>query len=73
MITPGMIGRPGKCPGKNHSSARTGFRATTRAPGSSSSTSSRKRKGSRCGMIDSITSRPNGAFGDLPLTQALAQ
>ena len=63
MITPGMIGRPGKCPGKNHSSPRTRLRATTRTPGSSSSTSSRKRNGSRCGMISSITSRPNGAVG----------
>ena len=63
MITPGMIGRPGKWPAKNHSSPVTAFRATTRTPGSSSSTSSRKRNGSRCGMIDSITSRPNGALG----------
>ena len=65
MITPGMIGRPGKCPGKNHSSPVTSLRATTRTPGSSSSTSSRKRKGSRCGMIVSITSRPNGACGGM--------
>ena len=33
MITPGMTGRPGKCPAKNHSSARTVLRATTRTPG----------------------------------------
>ena len=59
MITPGMIGLPGKCPAKYHSSPRTCLRATTRSPGSSSSTSSRSRNGSRCGRIASISSRPS--------------
>ena len=55
----------GEVPGEEPLVAAHRLRATTRTPGSSSSTSSRKRNGSRCGMIDSITSRPNGACGGM--------
>ena len=41
--------------------ARTRFRATTRCPGSSSTTSSIRRKGSRCGRIASISARDRAA------------
>ena len=51
---------PGKWPARYHSSGRTVLRATTRSPGSSSSTSSIRRNGSRCGRIASISSRPSG-------------
>ena len=37
------------------------LRATTRAPGSSSTTSSSRRNGSRCGRISSISRRPSGS------------
>src|SRR5207244_1597206 len=60
--TPGMTGRPGKCPLRYHSSGRTFLRATTCSPGSSSTTSSIRRKGSRCGRIASISSRPNAVL-----------
>ena len=52
IFTPGMIGLPGKCPAQ--SSSVTVLRATTRSPGTSSSTSSMSRNGSRCGRIASI-------------------
>ena len=47
ISTPGITGRPGKWPARYHSSGRTVFRATTRSPGSSSTTSSIRRNGSR--------------------------
>src|SRR4029453_555647 len=50
-----MIGRPGKWPARYHSSGRTRLRATTRAPGSRSTTSSSRRNGSRWGKIASIS------------------
>ena len=71
MRTPGMTGRPGKCPARYHSSARTILRATQRTPGSSSSTSSTRRNGSRCGMIASIPSLPKGVCRGSSLTAEL--
>ena len=47
--TPGNIGLPGKCPGRNNSSPRTRYRAVTDVPCSSASTASTKRNGGRCG------------------------
>ena len=52
IFTPGMIGLPGKCPAQ--SSSVTVLRATTRSPGTSSSTSSISSNGSRCGRTASI-------------------
>src|SRR4029079_14873772 len=63
MRTPGITGRSGKCPRNHQSSAFTLLRATTRDPGSSSVTSSMRRKGSRWGRIDSMTSFPKGTAG----------
>ena len=60
VSTPGITGRPGKCPGNHHPSSGTRKRPRTLRPGSSSSTSSTSRNGGRWGMIDSIVSRPNG-------------
>ena len=47
--TPGVVGRPGKCPGKNHSSPRRVHSPLARTPGSIVSISSMKRNGGRCG------------------------
>ena len=58
IFTPGMIGFPGKWPAQ--SSSVTVFRAATRSPGTSSSTSSTSRNGGRCGMIASISALPSG-------------
>src|SRR6476646_1941114 len=52
ILTPGMIGLPGKWPAQ--SSSVTVFRARTRSPGTSSSTSSIRSIGSRCGSTSSI-------------------
>ena len=62
-----MIGFPGKCPVRYHSSSRTRLRATTRAPGSISVTSSSRRNGSRCGQ-NRLDARP----GRVPVTARLA-
>src|SRR2546422_10915214 len=53
-MTPGTIGLPGKCPGWYHSVPVKVCSATARTPGSSSTTRSIRRKGSRCGMSASI-------------------
>ena len=63
VSTPGITGRSGKWPGNHQSSARISRRPTTRLPGSSSRISSTSRNGGRCGISDSITSRPNGVGG----------
>ena len=61
IFTPGMIGLPGKWPAQ--SSSVTVFRATTRSPGTSSSTSSIRSIGSRCGSTASMAAlSSNGAL-----------
>src|SRR5438552_2318591 len=57
-----MIGFPGKWPAQ--SSSVTVLRATTRSPGTSSSTSSTSRKGSRCGRMSSISRLPSTVLFD---------
>src|SRR5438874_8984742 len=54
--TPGMIGRPGKWPGKNGSLMVTFFKPRPRCPGSISSIRSTRRNGKRCGRRVSISS-----------------
>ena len=61
-MTPGMTGRPGKWPWKNHSVAVTALIPTIRfSAGSYSTIRSTRRNGQRCGMRPSITVVENGA------------
>ena len=62
ISTPGMIGRPGKWPARYHSSGCTRLRATARAPGSSSTTSSMSRKGRGAAGSPRSLRVPSGAF-----------
>src|SRR5438309_9207759 len=56
-MTPGTIGLPGKCPAWYHSDPVNVCSATARTPGSSSTTRSISRNGSRCGMSAGIAAR----------------
>src|SRR5438034_4960845 len=60
-ITPGTIGLPGKWPAWYHSLPVNVCSPTARTPGSSSTTRSIKRNGSRCGIRASIAARSNVA------------
>src|SRR3954452_21484894 len=55
--TPGSVGRPGKCPAKNHSSPVRCQRPVAPTPGSMATISSTNRNGGRCGRIEAGSGR----------------
>src|SRR5688500_6491882 len=64
-MTPGMTGRPGKWPWKNHSVAVTALMPTMRfSAGSYSTMRSTRRNGQRCGIRPSMTEVESGAAID---------
>ena len=63
ISTPGMIGRPGKCPARYHSSAARACARRRASRARARRTSSMRRNGSRCGRISSISALERGAVG----------
>ena len=73
MSTPGMMGRPGKCPANCGSSGRSVRSATMNLSGSSFVTRSTNRNGGRCGSTGRRSSNSNNGLSVMVQVDLISQ